>query len=287
MRQIPRISLWLVPAVLILMSAAAFGQEDKPGSKDYPGITRMPNFYIYLYDDKQFDSADFPIKVNGADKQETVEGHFIHIQYQIKDNVPATSALQIVRNHQNAVRAIGGQVLREDHGDNWRNCTLRVTKSGKEVWILLESRDSYYDLTIVEKQAMQQDLTANADAMNRDLAETGKVAVYGIYFDTGKSELKPESDPALAEIGKLLKQNPALKVFIVGHTDMVGDPTANVKLSQARAQSVVAALVSKQGIAAARLTPFGAGPYAPVASNRTEEGRAKNRRVELVEIATK
>jgi len=75
-------------------------------------------------------------------------------------------------------------------------------------------------------------------------------------------------------------------VFIVGHTDMVGDEAANVRLSLARAQSVIAALTSKHGVAAARLKPFGAGPYAPVASNKSEDGRAKNRRVELVEIAT-
>ena len=127
----------------------------------------------------------------------------------------------------------------------------------------------------------------DAAAMAQGLSDTGQVAIYGIYFDTGKSELKPESEPALDEIAKLLKASPMLKVFIVGHTDMVGDPAANVKLSQARAQAVVMALVTKNGIAAVRLTPFGAGPYAPVASNKTEDGRAKNRRVELVEITTR
>lgn len=91
----------------------------------------------------------------------------------------------------------------------------------------------------------------------------------------------------MGEIAKLLKSQPDLKVFVVGHTDMVGDAAANVKLSQARAQAVISALVTKHGIAATRLTPFGAGPYAPVATNRTDEGRAKNRRVELVEIAVK
>ena len=96
-----------------------------------------------------------------------------------------------------------------------------------------------------------------------------------------------ESEAALAEIAKLMSAHPDLKVYIVGHTDMVGDAAANLKLAQARAQSVVTALSTKNGIAAARMIPFGAGPYAPVATNRTEEGRAKNRRVELVEIATR
>jgi OmpA-OmpF porin, OOP family len=100
------------------------------------------------------------------------------------------------------------------------------------------------------------------------------------YLDTGKSELKPESDAAVAEVVKLLKTDPALKVYVVGHTDNVA--SLNLKLSQARAASVVQALVTKRGIAATRLIGRGAGPLAPVASNDSEEGRAKNRRVEPV-----
>ncbi|MBZ5546198.1 MAG: OmpA family protein, partial [Acidobacteriia bacterium] len=115
----------------------------------------------------------------------------------------------------------------------------------------------------------------------------GSISLYGIYFDTAKSELKPESEPTLSEIAKLLKGNTTLKVAVVGHTDMVGDPAANLKLSQARAQSVINALVTKHGITGSRLAAFGAGSYAPVASNKTEEGRAKNRRVELVEFSTR
>jgi outer membrane protein OmpA-like peptidoglycan-associated protein len=145
------------------------------------------------------------------------------------------------------------------------------------------------ELVIVEKQAMQQEIAVNMDAaaMAQGIGDAGSVAIYGINFDTGKSELKPDSEPALVEIAKLLTKNPALKLYVVGHTDMVADLSANVKLSQARAQAVVNALVTKHGIASARLVPFGNGPYAPVASNKTEEGRAKNRRVELVEISTK
>jgi OOP family OmpA-OmpF porin len=143
------------------------------------------------------------------------------------------------------------------------------------------------NMVIVEKQAMQQDLTLDAKVLAGSIGEAGSVAVYGIYFDTGTSELKPESGPALVEIGKLLQQNPALKIFVVGHTDMVSDVATNMRLSQARAQSVVNALVTQHGIASGRLIAHGDGPYAPVASNKTEEGRAKNRRVELVEIATK
>ena len=139
-----------------------------------------------------------------------------------------------------------------------------------------------YTLVIVEVQKMQQDVVANADALKSGLADSGHVEVPGIFFDTAKSVLKPESDAALNEIAKLLQANPALKVWVVGHTDAVGSPDSNMALSNARAASVIQALTQKNGIDAKRLAPFGAGPYAPVASNDSEEGRAKNRRVELV-----
>ena len=99
--------------------------------------------------------------------------------------------------------------------------------------------------------------------------------------------MKPESTPALTEVAKLLQQTPALTLFVVGHTDMVGDHASNMRLSQDRAKAVVAALTGRFGVAASRLKPIGSGPYAPVASNATEEGRAKNRRVELVDATAR
>ncbi|MBZ5628087.1 MAG: OmpA family protein [Acidobacteriia bacterium] len=128
---------------------------------------------------------------------------------------------------------------------------------------------------------MQQDVVANAAAFQSGLKENGHVEVPGIFFDFGKSEIKPESEPALKEVAKLLQSNPALKVWVVGHTDNVGSVDGNMTLSGARAAAVVKALVQK-GIDARRLAPHGAGPYAPVASNASDGGRAHNRRVELV-----
>ena len=106
--------------------------------------------------------------------------------------------------------------------------------------------------------------------------------VAGVYFDFGKAEVKPESEPALKEIVKVLTGNPALKIWVVGHTDNVGSVEANLKLSTERAAAVVSTLTGAMGVDPNRLAPFGAGPYAPVAPNTTDEGRAKNRRVELV-----
>jgi len=156
--------------------------------------------------------------------------------------------------------------------------------SGGEVWAYLNANNpQFFSLSVVEKSAMNQEVQADAAAFAEGLAATGHAAVYGIYFDTNKSEVKPESAGALGEVAKLLSKQPALKLLVVGHTDSVGALEANLKLSSARAEAVVKALTTTHGVAPARLKPQGAGPIAPVASNRTEEGRAKNRRVELVE----
>jgi len=275
-----------VLVAMIVLASCAFAQSDREGCKDYPGISRMPNFYLDECTDKQFDAAKFAVGPKGKEVEQEVEGKYFYRAYYQKENAPASSMLQIIRNLQNAALSAGGQVMADQRGGNWYNTTLKLSKPGKEVWVLVDARDDYYALTIVEKQAMAQEVAMDANAMGGSLDDTGKVALYGIHFDTGKSIVKPESDPTLAEIAKLLKHKPLLKVFIVGHTDMVGDPAANLRLSQDRAQAVIAALTSRFGIAAARLKPFGAGPYAPVGSNKTEAGRAKNRRVELVEFTT-
>jgi len=125
-------------------------------------------------------------------------------------------------------------------------------------------------------------VTIDAAAMAKDISTTGHVALYGIHFDTDKADIKPESQPTLQEIAGLLKQDPGLKVHIVGHTDNVGAFDYNVGLSQRRAAAVVKDLVATHGIAVARLRPAGVGMLAPVAPNDSEEGRARNRRVELV-----
>ncbi|MEN9896340.1 MAG: hypothetical protein RIR97_2192 [Pseudomonadota bacterium] len=122
----------------------------------------------------------------------------------------------------------------------------------------------------------------DAKAMNLGLDTQGHVALYGILFDTDKDSLKPESEPTLVEIGKLMKDNPDLALIVTGHTDNQGEFDYNVGLSERRARAVVQALTARHGVKGKRLTPFGAGMSAPVALNDDEKGRAKNRRVELV-----
>jgi outer membrane protein OmpA-like peptidoglycan-associated protein len=118
--------------------------------------------------------------------------------------------------------------------------------------------------------------------MASKLSTAGSVALYGIYFDFNKADVKPESEPTLQEIARLLKADSALKLLVVGHTDNVGSFTSNMTLSQRRAEAVATALASGHGVDKNRLTPVGVSFACPVAPNTTDEGRAKNRRVELV-----
>jgi outer membrane protein OmpA-like peptidoglycan-associated protein len=139
-------------------------------------------------------------------------------------------------------------------------------------------------LVVVTPQQMEKKMTfVNADEMKQALDDAGKVALYGLYFDTDKDAVKAESQPTLDEIAKLLKSEPSLRLHVVGHTDNQGKTDYNLDLSRRRAASVVRELTGRMGIAANRLDAFGCGLYSPVETNGTEDGRAKNRRVELVE----
>ncbi len=118
--------------------------------------------------------------------------------------------------------------------------------------------------------------------LKSNILKDGHAAVYGIYFDTGKSVIKPESDETIKEIATLLKANPSMQVYIVGHTDNVGKLKDNMELSQKRAEAVVNELITKHKIPSTNLEAGGVGPLAPVATNDTEEGKEMNRRVEIV-----
>ena len=261
----------------IVAAPCAALQKDAANCKDHALLTRLPDYWIQACTLKQFDGYAFSV---GKGKPAQVEGQFTNIRYQPPAGLTTKpSTLQVLRNVENAVKRIGGTVVATDQSKE----TLKLTKDGKELWIeVWADHTGQYILTIVERAAMAQEITANADAFASGLKATGHITVEGIYFDTGKSELKPESAPAIAEVAKLLKGSPGLRLYVVGHTDNAGALEGNMKLSQSRAQSVVQALANTHGIDAARIKAYGDGPYAPVASNDAEEGRAKNRRVELV-----
>ncbi len=269
--------------LLLMMAINLYGapQADNSKCKDHPLLTRMPGSWLYNCDHKQFDGRDFKI-VRGKNVETIrVEGQLWWLTYYPQNDLKSKpSELQIRRNFENAIQNIGGTLVGTTQSNRQ---VYKLTKDGKEIWIEVWAEfTGKYGFTIIQKEGMVQDVVGNAQVFSNDIRTTGHAAVYGIYFDTGRSDIKPESAAAIAEIAKLLKSDPGLKIHVVGHTDNVGNVEGNIKLSQGRAEAVVQALVRNHGIAASRLRSFGCGQFAPVTTNDTDAGRAKNRRVELV-----
>jgi len=272
-------------AFLLLVSPVVQMQVQAQESefKDTPYFSGMPNFNIYDAEDIEFDSYNF---FNGKNCT-AVEGKKFKRTYALKEGAQKSSVIQISRNYANAVRNMGGTVLFEGAPQNaecadnngLQMMVGKVVKDGNELWIEVATLggDDYY-LTLVLKELMKQDVTASDifEALKRD----GHIALY-INFDTGKSIIKPESQPIIEQIIQMLKANPELKLSVEGHTDNVGKPASNKTLSEERSKAVVSAIVN-QGIVTERLSSSGYGQDKPIGDNNTEEGRAKNRRVELV-----
>ena len=136
---------------------------------------------------------------------------------------------------------------------------------------------------VLELKAMEQQMvTVKAEEMAQSITTNGRVALYGLYFDSGKADVKPESKDTLDQIAKLLSTSPALKLLVVGHTDNVGEFASNMDLSKRRADAVITVLASQYKADRKRLTPVGVSFASPIAPNTSEDGKAKNRRVELV-----
>jgi len=274
-------------AVLCLaLAAPALAATDAARSKDHPLLTRYPNSHIVEYA-KNFGAVEVAVG-RGADGNPTrqrIEGELTNFVYFHNEGDRQPSALQLIRNYQNAIKSIGGEVVYERlprDGDGGET-TLRVNTAGKDVWVLVEpgifsAPTQSYRLAIVEVAAMQQVVGANK--MLDEINKNGFIALY-VNFDTNQTALKPDAQATVREIVAMLKAAPGLKIAIEGHTDNVGAAAANKALSEGRAKSVMAAVVAG-GVAPARLAAAGFGAERPVADNRSEEGRAKNRRVELV-----
>jgi len=174
-----------------------------------------------------------------------------------------------------------------------RYISMKLTDRGREVYVSIYAFRHEYphnrfkkrvlvQVDVIESGELKENLIVSAKDIEKGIKEEGHVALYGIYFDTDSYAIKPESEPTLREIVLYLEKNPDVKLFVVGHTDNRGTYRHNLNLSQRRAEAVVEWLVKKGGVDRSRLIPVGVGPVAPVSTNLTEEGRAKNRRVELV-----
>jgi OmpA-OmpF porin, OOP family len=246
---------------------------DAAGCKDSPLIGRFPGSYIGSCKDKA-DEAHIFENIGPQKEKKNLEGEYHEVVYQFPKTA---SKAQVVRNLNTALRLAGYTFVYDsgDYGD------FTVTRG--KTWISEEvSGSGNYKQVVMFETTLTQDVVANAAALSNGLTTSGHTVVNGILFDTAKADLKPESASALKEVVKLLQADPKLKIYVVGHTDNVGVLAGNLDLSKARAAAVVKALTTQYGVAADRLQSYGIGPYAPVASNDTEDGRALNRRVELV-----
>jgi len=268
---------------LLVLAAAALcvfpilaQEEDAEGCKDSQVLSRMKSCRIESCDKKDFDRAD--VRTGASDEQmQAVEGEVETLIYRCGDNV---SFLSIVRNAENALKAAGFTKVYSGPGMN-ESPAYSARKGG--VWIDIQTQingGQTYTQTVVRSKEMEQEMTASAESMEAEIAKSGYCSIYGILFDTAKATIQPPSEKCLTEMVKLLKNNPAWKLQVEGHTDNVGGKEVNAKLSQSRAEAVRAWLVA-HGVDSARLSAKGFGDSKPVADNATEDGRAKNRRVDL------
>jgi len=283
--------------------------RDVAGSRDYPGIGRFKGSIITGYRVKDFDAARFqaaPFKDGKPVDGRKLEGRITRIAYRTN---PGPSILEVSRNFETQLEKAGFEKLIACDADEcggipfaeaidvlpipmmWLDgfkfhyYAAKKADGGRETWASIavsENNGHIHAQLVVAVVGAIENKMVDAAQMKKGLGEKGHIALYGIYFDTDKAVIKPESKPTLDEMAKLLRGEPNLKVFIVGHTDSQGGYEHNMTLSRQRAEAVAAALMRSYKIARNRLFTAGVGWLAPVGTNATEDGRALNRRVELV-----
>lgn len=312
--------LMLAAALTSAVAAPPAPSRDIPGAKDHPLVGRYEGAAIVGYQALEFDEQRFltaPVDLR-ADGEAFTEANSVRLSgkvFRIRYDAPKDrSSLEIMLNYEAALKAKGFETLYScadqscmkgsgspyrmstfagdgainyRYGDGVRYLLARAQRPAGTVtaaiFVGASKTGPLVRVIVVEEKPVETGRIAfiDADAMAKAMAADGHVALYGILFDFDKADLSPASRPTLDEIGRFLKANPALALVVAGHTDDKGAFDYNLDLSRRRAAAVVEDL-KRQGIAPARLTPFGVGMAAPVAPNEDEAGRAKNRRVELV-----
>lgn len=272
----------LLTLCLSLVSLTLLSQDVKRCESAEPlYINRMPGFYIGDCKNSEYNDVEFVYYVKGNALKINKGGKYYDLYYRKNEGETRKfSEAQIIENYFNAVLKIKGKALAD------KKTTLSASINGKEVYIQLHTASNSVDtksyrVEIVEVTPMNQDIVLT---LQETIDKEGKAALYGILFDVGKSDIKPESTEALKQITDYLNANPAVKIIVVGHTDNTGAYPTNITLSKARAESIKTYLIKTSKIAAGRLLSEGAGQYCPVSTNNTEEGRKLNRRVEIVKL---
>jgi outer membrane protein OmpA-like peptidoglycan-associated protein len=226
------------------------------------------------FEDRPFDQYEFRTKDGKTFKK---EGRYFNRQwhYRKDSGEEKPSALWVYRNARNALQAAGAEIL-------WDNQSTvffaRAEAGGKALWIRVTAGSDWWEMYVIQEEPMKQEFSA--DLLGAALAKDG-FATLDVHFALNSAEILPESAALLDGAAQTLKAHAEWKVSVEGHTDATGDAAANKALSLKRAQAVQSALVQR-GVPAGNLGAAGFGAERPVADNRTEEGRARNRRVELV-----
>jgi len=295
---------------LLVSSFASAQNRDVAGARDYPGIGRFGGSVITGYETKDFDAVRLqaaPFKDGKPVDPRTVEGRVSRIAYRTG---PGPSILEVSRNFENQLSKAGFEPLLACNTDDcggipftekidvlpvpamwvdgfdFRYVAAHKRDGNTDIYgtvVTSKNNDAITVQLVIAVVGAMDNKMVNAAAMAKGLGDKGHIALYGIYFDTDKATIKPESAPTLGEMAKLMNGQPALNVYIVGHTDNQGSYEHNMTLSRQRADAVAAALATSYKIARGRMKTAGLGFLAPVGSNASEEGRALNRRVELVE----
>lgn len=275
---------YIITTLFVVFVTAIYAQEDDPGCKDHNLLSRVNNFYLVSCEEN-FNELELRL---GNNKTEIKEGNLFSLNYLFNSDAgeKPKSPLQIIKNYENAIVQNGGKMIYKNSNalDADLEATYYLSTKEKEYWIKLfnfggtPNEVERFTLYVLEMESMKQEIEASEmfEAINKD----GFIALY-INFETGKSDIKSESQPIVDQIVEMLKQNPDLKISVEGHTDNVGSDKSNQSLSENRAKSVMNALISG-GIDKSRLSSKGWGATKPIEDNSTEEGRFENRRVEIV-----
>jgi outer membrane protein OmpA-like peptidoglycan-associated protein len=245
-------------------------------------LPQINGFHILRSEYKQYNQLDLRYRdpLQGKKTKLTVEGKFWKVTYQQIKKDGFNHRYLLAQNMADELKRIGGSIL--EH--NKHTVVFSIDLAQGQVVGKVEAFTASIKITFIEKEAFKQTLTINPDELKTELDKSGKVTLKGIYFDTGKSVLKPQSKSAIDAVATLMKKYPDMKICVQGHTDSVGSDDSNLQLSKARAASVTQAII-RAGIPTANLTSKGYGETHPVAPNDTPEGRAKNRRVELHRVS--